>query len=95
VRSFTYATVQSSAARALAGGASLLAKGVTAVSGTFLRGDAVALCGPDGAALANGLSEYDAAECARLIGRHTSEQADLLGYAPRSAVVHRDQLVLL
>ncbi|MBC2651004.1 glutamate 5-kinase [Novosphingobium flavum] len=87
--------VDAGAARALAGGASLLAKGITAVTGDFVRGDAVAILGPDGAALANGLSEYDAAECLRLIGTHTSEQAGLLGYAPRSAVVHRDQLVLL
>lgn len=88
-------TVDAGAATALASGASLLAKGITQVSGEFQRGDAVAILGPDGAALANGLSEYDAAECARLIGTHTSEQAALLGYAPRSAVVHRDQLVLL
>lgn len=88
-------TVDAGAARALAGGASLLAKGITAVEGAFVRGDAVVIRGPDGAALANGLSEYDAAECQRLIGRHTSEQAEVLGYAPRSAVVHRDQLVVL
>jgi glutamate 5-kinase len=30
-----------------------------------------------------------------LIGTHSSEQAEILGYAPRSAVVHRDQLILL
>ena len=42
-----------------------------------------------------GLSEYDAEECARLLGSHSSDQAAILGYAPRSAVVHRDQLVLL
>lgn len=88
-------TVDAGAARALGGGASLLAKGIIAVEGEFQRGDAVAIRAGDGRVLANGLSEYDAAECLRLIGTHTSEQADLLGYAPRSAVVHRDQLVLL
>ena len=88
-------TVDAGAAKALAGGSSLLAKGITAVAGEFVRGDAVAIQGPGGTPLANGLSEYDAPECVRLIGTHTSEQADLLGYAPRSAVVHRDQLVLL
>ncbi|HQN55305.1 MAG TPA: glutamate 5-kinase, partial [Novosphingobium sp.] len=45
--------------------------------------------------VAHGLAEYDAAECARLVGRQSSDQAAILGYAPRSAVVHRDQLVLL
>lgn len=88
-------TVDAGAARALAGGASLLAKGMVAVEGEFRRGDAVAIRGEDGTILAHGLSEYDAAETVRLIGRHTSEQAALLGYAPRSALIHRDQLVLL
>jgi glutamate 5-kinase len=87
--------VDSGAADALARGSSLLAKGVTAVEGTFARGDAIAIRDAAGHTLAHGLSEYDAAECARLLGRHSNEQADILGYAPRSAVVHRDQLVLL
>lgn len=87
--------VDAGAAKALLGGASLLAKGITAVDGEFARGDAVAIRAADGATLAHGLSEYDAAECIRLVGTHSSEHADLLGYAPRSAIVHRDQLVLL
>ena len=29
------------------------------------------------------------------MGRNSAEHGELLGYAPRSAVVHRDQLVLL
>jgi Glutamate 5-kinase len=55
----------------------------------------VAIADQAGHTLAHGLSEYDGAECAALIGRHSSEHAALLGYAPRSAIVHRDQLVLL
>jgi len=88
-------TVDDGAARALAGGASLLARGIVAVEGEFARGDAVEIRSAEGTAIAHGLSEYDAAECRLLVGRHSSEQAGLLGYAPRSAIVHRDQLVLL
>ena len=87
--------VGAGAAAALAGGASLLARGICAVEGDFARGDAVAIRSPEGAVIAHGLSEYDAAECRRLIGRHSSEHEALLGYSPRSAIVHRDQLVLL
>ncbi|MET1755463.1 glutamate 5-kinase [Novosphingobium sp. RD2P27] len=87
-------TVDSGAAVALAGGSSLLAKGITRVEGQFDRGDPVAICSEEGCVLAHGLAEYDAQECARLKGRHSSEHAELLGYAPRSAVIHRDQLVL-
>ena len=88
-------TVDAGAAGALTRGSSLLAKGVTAVEGSFARGDAIAIRDEAGRTLAHGLSEYDAAECAALLGKHSSEQADILGYAPRSAVVHRDQLILL
>lgn len=87
--------VDAGAARALGGGSSLLAAGVTRVEGEFARGDAVAVLGPDGTTLARGLSEYDAAECARLLGRSSHEHEEILGYAPRSALIHRDQLVLL
>lgn len=87
--------VDAGAAQALTGGSSLLAKGVTAVEGAFQRGDAIAIRGADGVTLAHGLAEYDAAECAAILGRHSSEQAALLGYEPRAAIVHRDQLILL
>ena len=87
--------IDAGAARALGGGASLLAAGITGVAGNFSRGDAVAIAGPDGTVLAHGLAEYDSSECAAIAGRQSAEQAALLGYAPRSAVVHRDQLVLL
>ena len=87
--------VDAGAAAALGRGSSLLAAGITGVEGDFQRGDAVAIRDGEGRVLAHGLAEYDAVECTRLIGRQSAEQAAILGYAPRSAVVHRDQLVLL
>ena len=86
--------VDAGAVAALGKGGSLLAAGITAIEGEFKRGDAVAVRGPAGV-IAHGLAEYDAADCAKLLGRKNSEQAALLGYAPRSAVVHRDQMELL
>ncbi|MCW1430538.1 glutamate 5-kinase [Novosphingobium sp. JCM 18896] len=88
-------TVDAGAAQALGKGSSLLAKGVTQVEGVFQRGDAIAIRDGEGRTLAHGLSEYDAIECSRLIGTHSSEQETILGYSPRSSVVHRDQLILL
>ena len=87
-------TIDTGAAEALRHGNSLLAAGVTDVSGRFVRGDTVAIAGPDGAVIAQGLCEYTAEECAALMGRHSREHAELLGHAPRPAVVHRDQMVL-
>ncbi|WP_232496037.1 glutamate 5-kinase [Novosphingobium kaempferiae] len=86
--------VDDGAAAALGRGSSLLAKGITAVEGVFSRGDPVAIVDGQGSVLAHGLSEYDAAECAAIVGLHSSDQEAVLGYAPRSSVVHRDQMVL-
>ncbi len=86
--------VDGGAARALAGGSSLLAAGVTGIAGDFVRGDAVEVVGPLGA-VARGLIAYDAAEAAAIAGARNEAQGAILGYAPRAALIHRDQLVLL
>ncbi len=88
-------TVDDGCAAALAGGSSVLAAGVVAVDGEFARGDLVTIHSAKGDRLAQGLVEYAAAECRAIAGRKAGEQADLLGYAPRAAVVHRDHMVLL
>jgi glutamate 5-kinase len=87
-------SIDDGAARALGEGGSLLATGITAVDGSFARGDLVAVVDAAGALLAHGLSEYDAVECAALKGHRSSQHEAILGYAPRPAVVHRDQMVL-
>lgn len=87
--------VDAGCAVALGEGASLLAAGLIGVSGGFRRGDLVTIATMQGAKLAQGLCEYDADECRAVAGRREGEQATVLGYAPRAAVVHRDQLVML
>jgi glutamate 5-kinase len=87
-------TIDAGAVAALARGKSLLAAGVTAVSGRFQRGDVVALAGPDGV-IGRGLAGYDADDAAAIKGLRNDVQAAALGYAPRAAMVHADHLVLL
>lgn len=87
--------VDAGAVKALGRGSSLLAAGVTAVTGMFERGDVVELLGPNGETLGRGLVEYDVADCVKLVGHHSRDHAEILGYTPRSAIVHRDQMVLL
>ena len=86
--------VDAGAAAALTAGKSLLAAGVTQIDGQFVRGDLVTI-GHEGDTIARGLSEYDAADATRLIGRRSDEQASLLGYAPRAAIVHRNHMAYL
>jgi len=77
------------------GGKSLLPIGITEVHGDFVRGDVIAVRGPDGSEMARGLANYAAPE-ARLISRKPSAQiASLLGYANEPEMIHRDNLVLL
>ncbi len=87
--------VDSGCAAALLRGGSLLAAGIDAVEGDFVRGDPVGVRDADGRPLAQGLVEYSSAEVARIRGRRSDEIEALLGYAPRTAVIHRDHLVLL
>ncbi|MGB3739058.1 MAG: glutamate 5-kinase [Pontixanthobacter sp.] len=87
--------VDAGCAAALRDGASLLAVGITECIGIFARGDLVAVIASDGTFIAQGLIEYDADACRSLLGQPQSVQSAILGHAPRSAVIHRDQLVLL
>ncbi len=88
-------TIDAGAAAALSDGNSLLAAGIITINGQFERSDVVEITGPDGLTIARGLAEYDALDCAKIIGRRSSELEAVLGYAPRSAVVHRNQMVLV
>jgi glutamate 5-kinase len=86
--------IDDGAANALMGGKSLLPAGVRRVEGRFSRGDAVSIVAEDGTEIARGLVAYDAAEAEKIMGRRSSEIADILGYAGRGELVHRDDLVL-
>ncbi len=87
-------TLDAGAVTALSRGKSLLPAGITAVSGTFDRGDAIALLGPDGAVIGSGLSRYNALEAVRIKGHQSSEIEALLGYPGRAALIHRDDMAL-
>ncbi|KTE28210.1 MULTISPECIES: glutamate 5-kinase [unclassified Sphingopyxis] len=88
-------TIDVGAAKALRGGASLLAAGVTDASGNFARGDILDIAGTDGRVIARGLSEYPVADARAILGLGRDAQEAALGYAPRTAIVHRDHMVLL
>lgn len=76
------------------GGRSLLAIGVTLVSGQFSKGDVLSLISPEGDELGRGLSNYDAEELRKIRGRNSDEFSQLLGHCPYQEVIHRDNLVI-
>jgi glutamate 5-kinase len=87
-------TVDGGAVKALLSGKSLLPAGVRQVAGNFSRGDTVAILGPDSREIARGLVAYDAADAVRIAGLKTAEIEAVLGYEARSAMIHRDDLVV-
>jgi glutamate 5-kinase len=82
------------AVAAMGRGKSLLPAGVTAVTGRFGRGDAVALEGPEGERLGLGLSRYTGDEARAIAGHRSDEIEAILGYPGRAALVHRDDMAV-
>lgn len=87
--------VNEGALRALAQNkASLLPIGVLKIEGTFEKGDLVEVRDASGRVHGRGLVNYDAAACRSLMGRHSDEIGDVLGYRSYDAIVTRDNLVM-
>ncbi|WP_421856421.1 glutamate 5-kinase [Oricola sp.] len=88
-------TVDAGAHAALRTGKSLLPAGVRQVGGRFQRGDTIAVILQDtGREIARGLAGYDSDEARKIAGRKTGEIEAILGYAPRAAMIHRDDMVV-
>ncbi|MEO0544696.1 MAG: glutamate 5-kinase [Pseudomonadota bacterium] len=87
--------IDAGAQGALRAGKSLLPAGIKDLSGQFSRGDTVALIleGTD-EEIGRGLVAYDVEELTRIAGRRSDDVEQILGYAPRTAAIHRDDLVL-
>ncbi len=86
--------IDAGAARALAGGASLLPAGVACVEGGFSRGDCVVIRNAAGGEIGRGLIAYDAGEAAQIMGRSSRDIEKILGYSGRAAMIHRDDMAL-
>jgi len=87
-------TIDAGAVAALRSGKSLLPAGVIQVDGTFARGDAVVIRGPDGTEVGRGLVAYDAHDALKIKGRPSADILSILGFGGRAEMVHRDDLVV-
>ena len=86
-------TVDAGASRALLTGKSLLAAGLTGVSGMFGKGDAVRVCNEMGYEIGCGLVRYDAADAERIRGQKSAGIESVLGFT-EGPVIHADDLAL-
>jgi glutamate 5-kinase len=76
-------------------GKSLLPRGVVGVSGTFEKGDPVAIEDASGREFGRGLAEYSSGELERIKGLSGGDIGKTLGFTRGDEVVHRDHMVLL
>jgi len=76
-------------------GRSLLAVGVTAVEGNFVRGEPVSCVAPGGREVARGLVNYSSAETRLLVGQPSDRIEAILGYVDEPELIHRDNLVIV
>ena len=86
--------IDGGAVKALRSGKSLLPAGVAKVEGRFGRGDAVLVRGPDGHEIGRGLIAFDAEDAERIKGRSSADIPSIVGFAGRTEMIHRDDLVL-
>ncbi|MDR0828463.1 MAG: glutamate 5-kinase [Desulfovibrio sp.] len=89
-------SVDAGAAKALSKGkSSLLPAGITAVIGTFARGEVVRILDPEGRDLAHGVPRYNSDALDLIRGRRSDEIGAVLGYEYGPVAVHRDDLIML
>lgn len=89
-------TIDDGAVRAVVEkGGSLLAKGITKVSGQFVRGDVARIINSKGMLVAKGITSYSSKDLAKLAGKHSKDIGLILGYEYGSEVIHRDDLVII
>ncbi len=79
----------------LTSGKSLLAVGVTSVSGNFIRGEMVSCINHQGKEIAHGLVNYNAIEAAKICGKSSNKIEAILGYVDEAELIHRDNMVLI
>src|SRR6202051_677821 len=87
-------TIDAGAVAALRRGRSLLPAGVVGIDGSFARGDAVIIRGPNGAEIGRGLIAYDIEDAQKIRGRSSTDIASIFGFSGRAEVIHRDDLVV-
>ena len=87
--------VDKGATEALKKGSSLLPAGVIKVRGIFEKGDLIDIYSDDKTKIASGLTSYNSKEVELIIGKKTKDIQQLLGYAGRDELIHRDDLVLI
>lgn len=87
--------VNDGAKKALLEEKSLLPIGVTGIKNSFHKGDVVSILDERGNEIARGIINYDSDSCEKLIGKHSDNIIEILGYKNYDAIITRDNITIL
>lgn len=87
--------VNSGAKEALISEKSLLPVGVVKIINEFSKGDVVSILDENGEEFARGIVNYDSTACNCLIGTHSDNIIQILGYKNYDAIITRDNITIL
>ena len=74
---------------------SLLPIGVVGVKNTFKKGDVISILDENKQEFARGIVNYDSDSCKKVIGRHSDNIAEILGFKNYDAIITRDNITIL
>ena len=87
--------IDEGASRALKSGKSLLPSGITRVYGTFKKGDNILIVDNNNIEIARALSSFASTEIEKIKGLQSDQIENILGYASKSEILHKNDIVIL
>lgn len=79
----------------ITGEKSLLPIGVVGVKNTFKKGDVISILDENKQEFARGIVNYDSDSCRKVIGSHSDNIVDILGFKNYDAIITRDNITIL
>ena len=83
------------ASKALKSGKSLLPAGIIKVSGNFKKGDNILVVDNNNRDIARALSSFTSEEIKKIKGLQSGQIENILGYASKSEILHKDDIAIL
>jgi glutamate 5-kinase len=87
--------VDRGASKALKSGKSLLPAGIIRLEGNFKKGDNIVIVDENNTDIARALSSFTSEEINKIKGLQSSQIENILGYASKSEIIHRDDIVII
>lgn len=75
--------------------ASLMPVGIVKIKNSFKKGDVIGIIDENDREFARGMTNYTSSECKKVIGMHSEEIEQILGFKNYDNVINRDNIVIL